>query len=839
MSTTMRTVEAHWAVEGKAPGDQSDYRILASGTGDALQLGRYLAENAPGTPETEAPGRPDSLPWASVGCHGGEDPWLSLALMRWSGERDRDRRAIATTTIAVVAGSALAGVGYPAWADAVGRAVLPAPGEALDLEITDDAPPAPGVDPAWAVAVAALLLEGRVVVADADLDMLGRLAVAEAVASALPAGYRAALTLTTYAVDPAHRPQRLCFSDRGVARSVPEVSPGRVPGPPRSVIARRYLDVAGGYIAEGRADELREWLAAHTTAVDFGSPQHALDVAIEFDLLRAVTADVRAGHGDSVRARRALRRQGPPAVDPALRRAVFRCALEGAGREELRLLSPLWGPDLQRALTDPDAPRPGREQVLAFVDAAEEHGDLEVFLRDVLGPLGTCPPDLAVLVADLLADRGFPRWERLRERWCEDLDAMTGLLGRPPVTQLAGLVEWLDGGSQRTPHWVLALRCLIEGRRPEPDPLGLLGDDHRAPRLAAILFAGAHELDRLDLLLPSAWTGLVPVLEDGPTDGSAALRRRLATSAGADDQVAGRLDALRVCGHVALPPEPVDDGVRYVAAVRQACEGMPRRAFEAVVDQRLSASDDADQRARILAGTAAEPVPDWRPTVLRRALAADDGRLVARLDELPGAWTPDDERGGIAWWRDLARLRLAVSRDRPTGELAALLAGLLAHEPADGRGLWVGALAGRVGHGGARGLVDLWDATARLMVDDHDVAASAVSTWFAETVAHARDGGFGDQVAADVPRALARAIEQADGAPERQEHEDELRRLNARIAQLLADRDDRHAALEALDRSRELALERLHRARAGHGPSTRTPHTEQRRARFWRPGGAS
>ncbi|HET9255878.1 MAG TPA: hypothetical protein VFO16_11840, partial [Pseudonocardiaceae bacterium] len=360
----MTEISCYWACVSKQPRDSSDYRVLSC---SASQVAKYRAlelPDRPGTPDTQAEGRVDSLPWVTFGRNGQADHQLTMSIMTWTDYQDADNRPVTLTRFFLLPYDQLPGTaGY---ADLYGAAAtLPLPPQAgtelVSLTLSD-APVSTGHDAArhdlpshdlrWAAATAAVLLESRVIITGPqDADTQRRLAAVDAITRFLPYGYRADLTVASWASYPEQHWQRLCFGPYA-AGDLTGVRLDTNPEP-QSPAARQYHSLLLRYLDSRQEDRLIAWLAGWSAPLSFAAGAGAaLEILQELDLPDAVLEEVRAGRGSWERVRRVLTERGPDVFDERGRYDIFRFALTVRGLDAGRALGPYWSPLLCAAVVD-------------------------------------------------------------------------------------------------------------------------------------------------------------------------------------------------------------------------------------------------------------------------------------------------------------------------------------------------------------------------------------------------------------------------------------------------------------------------------------------------------
>ncbi|HSA53025.1 MAG TPA: hypothetical protein VLH10_23310 [Yinghuangia sp.] len=330
----MTGVEAHWAYWSKDPGDDGDYRVLACSTGVPAHFTALVHAESPGTPRTEDSGLPGSLPWVAFGSRrDGARDHCSVAVMDWTDDTDWTNRRISATRWMTLPFDELMPLGTEF--TELYQAAVAVPlheGSAATLDLPDsDARPVPGQASGgtaaamlyWAAGVAALLLEGRVVVTGAgQAGVDERVAAIDAVARMLPYGYRADFTACTWTPVPEQVRQRLCFADYLGDGLIKAPWKGRVPSP-SAPVARRYLELLTERLDAGEGERLLHWLSKNAKSRPFSEPGRAVEVLEALTLPELVVTEVRSGQGSADRVLKALKRSGLAEFDSEARRALF------------------------------------------------------------------------------------------------------------------------------------------------------------------------------------------------------------------------------------------------------------------------------------------------------------------------------------------------------------------------------------------------------------------------------------------------------------------------------------------------------------------------------------
>lgn len=523
----MNRVPVLWAVYSKLPGDTDDYRVLACSPDCRPRFEELLGTDRPGTPATTEEGRPDSLPWVTFGrADAGQ---VALSVMSWSGDADVARRPITRTHVFVGdVGGVLATSGFLVAHRATAPVELPARDACVDLVLDSAAvrrpAPAlpPGVVPGWAARVAALVLEGRVIVTGTGAwDVETRLAVVDAVAALLPVGYRRSLTVATWAAAPDRRPQRLCFGPEPGTKAV-EVRLDAAPEP-RTTAGQDYLHELAKWVGPSVSPRLLAHLGAADPTVGFDAgPDPAVEFVQRLDLPAVLLAEIRAGRGRPTVVAGLVEHGDPAKLWGADVGEVHRFLLTHLEEGHAALLARWWSAELAEAVVwavryglAPDRAarcaddflttlaRPKhRDELLARLLVTVEGRDASPELRQVGLRAIRRERQLPLLRAALLAD--------------DQVGACTGLVGEAQETypdDVPGLVGWLIAGAPRDaePAWLAVLdRVVSPRRRGRPVTPELVDEaEEQYPGVVLMAFVRASARRDLAVLGPALWVRLV------------------------------------------------------------------------------------------------------------------------------------------------------------------------------------------------------------------------------------------------------------------------------------------------------------------------------------------
>ncbi|WP_436775065.1 hypothetical protein [Yinghuangia sp. YIM S09857] len=744
----MTTLDAHWAYWSKESGDEQDYRVLACSTGEPGQFTAAVQAENPGTPRTEESGRPESLPWVVFGGHDeSEGAFCNLAVMDWTERADWTNRRITATTWVTVPYSELSSRGAE-YGDLY-AAVLSASmqdGRPLTLNLPDEparysgragsgvqgGAGAPGSSAPllyWAAGVAALLLEGRVVVTGASgTDTVDRIAAIDAVCRMLPYGYRAGFSASTWAPVPEQAWQRLCFGEYSGEGLVRVAWGSRVPRP-TGPVARRYLDLLTGHLDAGEADRVLLWLRRNARSRPFSEPNRALEVLEALTLAEMVLAEVRSGQGDPDRVIKALSQKGVESFDEESRRSLFTFLFE---RRDPALY-PVMAQYPCAELTEAAAVALHRAMAPAAAGPGGSASDAEVagIVETFVVPAWEWEQSRAdAFAARLLAvphEYGVPH--ELVDAWVARFGAapkrewpqvMTALLGTPQVGlaavcrcaekrpkslgRLIGLLS--ETGSA---PWLTVLRWAIDLPNPGTGAAGTLAQALRqCPSVAVQTFRFAVAYARFETLPLALWQEWLRVAADDRLPEHAELGGWVGDyDPLGDEDATTRVSALMgllLCLYGRQFAPPIADTAReYVAELTDAGKLLPRglgtrlddlpvRMLRGILRAQQDQPDSGPLTVAILLG-ALDRVDDLGPKAcgFLAAEALDSaGRLRPGVQEALAA-----EGGGESWRRLVAgipQLALALrlgqlEQDarggRPTEELAGHWAWLQAQSPAE------------------------------------------------------------------------------------------------------------------------------------------------------------
>jgi hypothetical protein len=299
-------VQADWAVWSKHAGTREDYSVLAcSGAFSKADYGKIISRYLAGTPDTRVAQGPGALPWVTVSWVGVDDALrLGITITDATGEVDGVGRPITRTRYLCVPYDALRreAVSYTALYEAAGQlTAFPDDGRPAALAI-----PLLTAGDSWHAALgrskiedqvpgaaAALLLNGPVSIVQAEGSTVeDRLAFIDAVAGALPYGYRAKLTAGTWSDSGVRHRLRLAFAARARDDAASVSWRRGADVPVGDSVARRYLEEfrhLSDRAEPGRVFTLREMAAAIEAAHDgepqrFEQPEPAVAALREIDL---------------------------------------------------------------------------------------------------------------------------------------------------------------------------------------------------------------------------------------------------------------------------------------------------------------------------------------------------------------------------------------------------------------------------------------------------------------------------------------------------------------------------------------------------------------------------
>lgn len=747
----MTVVNAHWAYWSKESGDDQDYRVLRCSTGRPAQFTAAVHAGHPGTPRTEESGRPDSLPWVVFGGRDdGGEAYCTVAVMEWTDRTDWTNRPITATTWATLPYSELSSLGaeYTDLYEALRTASLH-DGRPAALELPDSGVRGGGsaANTAgssgssgssalmlyWAAGVAALLLEGRVVVTGADrADAAERIAAIDAVSRMLPYGYRAEFSACTWAPVPEQAVQRLCFGDYAGGDMVRVQWAARVPRP-SGPVAARYLDLLTGHLDAGEGERVLLWLRRNARSRPFDQPHRALEVLEALTLAELVLAEVRSGQGDADRVLKALNQKGVEAFDEEARRSLFAFLFERRDPALYPAMAQFPCEELFEAAASalhaalaPTPPGPA-----AAAAQAEAAAIVQTFVPPILdGEGGDGNPGVDNFVARLIAvPQDFSVPYALLDMWLERYAAATdrdwtlvaSALVRTPVVGLAAvrrcaevrpevfgnLVTLLS--AKGSAPWLTVLRWTIDVPAKGSGSAGTLAQAVRqCPGVGAEVFRFAAAYRRFDAVPQALWQEWLRIGADESTPVHAELGARIADFDPLRDEPtppgSARLGLL-LClyGKQFAPPTPTT-AREYTAELATAGRLLPRgadkrlndlpvRMLRGILKAHRGEPGSGALTVEMLLGALDRP-DDMRPQALGflAAEALDPvGRLLPEVqDALAAASTHDDS------WRRLVEgipeLALAVRLGQldhdarsggPTAELAGHWAWLQAQNPSE------------------------------------------------------------------------------------------------------------------------------------------------------------
>jgi hypothetical protein len=692
---------SRWALLGKLPGDQADYRILRGGPGDPGDLAAQIRAAIPGTPQLGSLPGPGTLPWVTFvpSRDAAGRAWLGVAVIEATADRDLAGRPNFAVRYVSVPYSLLSArrVGYQALHAAVAAADLPGQGEQVDLALPpgpDGIPAATLADPALfatAAGIAGLALCGDVVItlsSSPPCPLMARLAEFDRVAALLPFGMRAGIGLATWDDGTADGTFRLAygpFAAHDQTAVTNDADLPRPPGPPGSDYRQaleRLRDRAGLSL-------LTEYLAEHRDPLGPDDGPQATDILRSLGEPGLVVDAVRTGRA-SVDRVAATRRFAGKVLDQDSRDALeaylmARYSDDRAAREVHALWSDRSAVVAARlALRQVAARQPGAGAgARGLLGLAVGHHEAESFLAELaaggLSQAGTVIPasDLARLLSDLVkpVPGKLPAVRRV-------------LLQRPDVSRwiLRGSLDdaatgqswldwlrWLDPGDAAAPGWMwpYAQAACFEASLRMADSRSLADADPEDLALAARI---ACHADRANPLAEDWWPSLLRLTQQVTTisAGAQADLSALVTEIGdlsAELVAATRVDTLRL--YLRQPPR-----FYPTAGSADRCRGYLNELWQ-LWSSGLLAADAAALAARLLAAVLAEPDGPGRAAVARRrspfgepAIAlltavVQDGRIpldAAVVDVIAGvcAAAPDlldDPRLTATWWARVESLR--------------------------------------------------------------------------------------------------------------------------------------------------------------------------------------
>ncbi|MFD5493571.1 hypothetical protein ACTWJ9_29920 [Streptomyces sp. GDS52] len=514
------TVRALWAWYSKQAGSPDEYDVLRC-TGGARRRATFfdhITAAGLGGPPSAAATR-DRLPWVSVtGLPCTDRQWTGISVMEPSPLRDGVNRDVTSTRYVLLDSTELVRrrVEYVTLWDAVASLRLPPEHEeTIPLEV-----PAPAGDGLpegletiaghvpgtvgdsdrrraaavhWAVAVAALLLQGGpvVITGGGALDARARLAVFDAIAGLLPYGVRGGLAVgscvdggdeppTHLAFGPAHTPSARCVE----LGTLPQVPAGAPEEYRRQLL--RLIEVLG-------LDAVTAGLRTFDAAVAPAGPGAVLGVLDRLDPFRAAVHAVEAGEQSVQLVTRGLNSltDGEDTESEGFLRLV-RCgidyAVEPGGREVYDALSRHWahgktGPRVSALMAEALL-----DVVLGGVSAAADSTSCRARLDELWRLVELCRKEAEVL--RLLPGSGEPA-DAQRLRYAADCLCLLGpgrvadgradavhvlrdtrrltraVLVRESAdpTRLAGWLTLLEPTAHEAPAWLRAWAVLAVGER--------------------------------------------------------------------------------------------------------------------------------------------------------------------------------------------------------------------------------------------------------------------------------------------------------------------------------------------------------------------------------------
>lgn len=834
-------IECYWACVSKEPRDSSDYRVLSCSADQTARFEALERLDQPGTPTTRQPGRVESLPWVTFGRSREGGHQLIMSIMTWAGHQDADGRPVTLTRLFLLCYAQLPGaVGYADLYRAAAGIPLPpeADAELVSLNV-QHAPPPAGHDPRWAAATAAVLLDGRVIITGLrDTDAERRLAAVDAVARMLPRGYRADLTVATWASYPAQKPQRLCFAPYAPG-DLTEVRLEANPVP-RSGLARRYHALLLKYLDRQQEHRLVEWLARYSMPLSFASDSAAaLDILQDLDLADAVVDEVRTGRGRLKRVLRALTERGPTAFDEQGLYDVFRFVLDERGLDVRKVLGQYWSPLLCAAVVATahrqTSPSERHRIAAAFLPVASENGGLESYLTDLVTPCDSgdaVPAEMfSVCLHALLDQPSSPHWPLLRQRMLDDVPSGVSLVIEcqdPYPEHVPYVLSWMvDGRTTGIPAWLAVLHHVATGHSAMAEPAAQLiaeaTQQNPSTALQALDIASRRKV--WNILSAALWQSLIATAGRPPNDPShQVLARELRSFApiNAGPRARACLDVLlETCALPAVNPpastgalcayvDELADAIVYVPAVQRP--NVLRRLLRHVTETLVAE----------VPGAGWGPVAEFLLTVLNQPLVAQPvlvADLVSEILDRPrcAALLPLlAANGGEQWERLVAgsdRLRSVVPlllfeesalAHVTSDELARRWAPIILAERAQKappRRPSITALARWPSLTQASALLDLINRTREQLADRGRLPALEAEQWWDETIFQvARDRVLGAPAAQALISSLRqladraaqhrmermRQIEQSEAEQRRQIQilQDELTRLQSDRAEL-------------------------------------------------------
>jgi len=688
-------IPTQWALMSKRPGSSDDYHVLECSQGPLQRAAfdRVIRRFLPGTPSRTPSPSPDSLPWVTFGPTGdGGTAYAGVAVLEWSDQVDWSGRPVAPTRYFCLPFEELAGVraSYAGLYGAVAGLPLPRPDPGplslrpagLDL---DEA--AERIDQelgfAWAAGVAALLLDGPVVLVTAGALPLGdRLDCLDAVAALLPYGLRSDLAASTWADSGVAHHLRLTFGRR--ARDGQQAVAWRAPAAPEAgtLLAREYLSLLVRLHGRHGTATIAEHLAGCGAPASFASPKRAVEDLRRLDRPFALWDRVHAGGAapDEVRELFATGRHA--SLRPAERMDLLRYLLAQNDPEDLATVRQHWTPELLPWLVEAahglllrGADRP---LFTRYMEIADRSGQKEAFLLGLLDGAGA-PGEAAArsAVIQVLRAEGVPAhgsWTRLRDRLgAPELayELLAQEVEHGAVGRLPALLGWLRGeqdGAALRPFEVAA------GTSPQPElsEAELAAVAEQGGGYAMALVEAASGFQRIDAVLPALSAWLARTAAELPEPERSGWERLLGSLPPAGPPARARIDLLLLLlgarPGVPLRRSLLDEGATAAGAYLEAFEAalraphldrlrplLARRLAERVAGERWAAPTALAANVLALLGIAVaqQPAPVAEPVaaVVADAVAADP-ELIRQ---------PQYD----AWWRAvIARYPVLASRTR-------------------------------------------------------------------------------------------------------------------------------------------------------------------------------
>ncbi|MDH6120813.1 hypothetical protein ABH930_005034 [Kitasatospora sp. GAS204A] len=550
-------LSAQWAVLGKRAGETMGYEVLGGSLPQA-RAGRWLWGAQTGTPAVRRGGGPDELPWRVFlsGVDGEQTAACAVVEHSWDGSLDGTGAPIITSRLLLLDWAQASGarITWSGLADAAAAvrwprhqqdapplepAAAPADAEALAAAVEDL-----GFD--WAATVAALLLDGHLVVVTPTGRPLPppdeRVWLVDAIASLLPYGCRCWLSAATWSGLTDHQ---LTLSFAESARSAQtEVRYGE-PAPELAPDAG-----AGRYLAELRrlrrkgfatVDLVRHLLGA-TTPLKWRDGAGAFRALREVDLVDSVVAEVQAGRGRVEDVGRVLALPDAAELDADRAGVLFRFLGRAAGAgggdgRALELLRRHWRPELPRWLaTDvlaESAAGPAQDRAMAALELVRElrgpgSPEFASLLGALVDPASTVGPQLvwggalawraqqAFGAQAASADRVLVEHPELGRAWAQvaldhgafDQVVLGRLLAAAQLLPLRQSTGWLRYAAYLSGRWTRD-----ELSPGDAEDFARVGVGHRWRQILA-LAAANHRPAALQDLWPLFW--VVALSVDGP-----------------------------------------------------------------------------------------------------------------------------------------------------------------------------------------------------------------------------------------------------------------------------------------------------------------------------------